>query len=161
MPCGSRPGVFVLKGKSLILDGIDLVVDARDLSRTQTALFLCTGTNLTLRNCSITILNHAAELAAELDTRAKHRRRLRVISGSRAAWSAAHFADGFRIDGGPCDVVVRDSVFAAGGGPLVRSNGGDAALEGRIFVVQSLVAGPGPIIESTGERGWRLAQDLW
>ena len=55
-----QPAVLVLKGKNLTLDGIDLIVDMRELSRTQTAIFLCTGANLTLRNCSITILNQTA-----------------------------------------------------------------------------------------------------
>ena len=51
--------MFVLARKTLILEGIDLIVDGRELWRTQTALFHCTGANLTLRNCSITILNQA------------------------------------------------------------------------------------------------------
>ncbi len=45
-PAGDRPrqpAVFVLNRKSLTLDGIDLIVDVRDLSRTQTALFSCDG----------------------------------------------------------------------------------------------------------------------
>ena len=32
MRCGRQPAVFVLKGKSLTLDGIDLIVDVRELS---------------------------------------------------------------------------------------------------------------------------------
>ncbi len=144
-----QSALVVLDRKSLILDGIDLIVDARELSRTQTAVFLCTAANLTLRNCSITILNYAANMP------------LSLIRVEASAPNASHirlegclvrgaFTDGFRIDGGPCEVVVRGSVLAAGGGPLVRVNGADAALEGRIFLVQSLVAGPGPVIESTG-----------
>ena len=53
----NQSAVFVLDRKNLTLDGIDLVVDVRDLSPKQTALFSCSGSNLTLRNCSITILN--------------------------------------------------------------------------------------------------------
>ena len=34
-----RPGVFTLVGKNLILDGIDLIVNVRDLPPKQTALF--------------------------------------------------------------------------------------------------------------------------
>ena len=71
-----QSAVMVLKGKSLTLDGIDLIVDVRDLSRTQTALFLCAGSNLTLRNCSITILNHAAGVPFSL---------LRTEAGGAAA----------------------------------------------------------------------------
>ena len=116
----------------------------------QTALFLCTGANLTLRNCSITILNHTAGTPFSLDpdrdgcdTCSQSR------SGLKAAWCAGGFTEGFRLSGGPCDVVLRDSVVAARGGPLVRFDGAEAAPESRVFLVQSLVAGPGPIIDST------------
>ena len=53
------------------------------------------------------------------------------------------------LEAGPCDVVLRDSVFAAGGGPLVRSTAPTPRSERRVFMVESLVAGPGPVIEST------------
>ncbi len=52
-----QSAVFVLDRKNLTLVGIDLVVDVRDLSPEQKSLFSCSGTNLTLRDCSITILN--------------------------------------------------------------------------------------------------------
>jgi serine/threonine protein kinase len=144
-----QQGVLVLKGKSLILDGIDLVVDMRELSRTQTALFVCAGANLTLSNCSITILNHAANIplsliraeAAALPTHIR-------LEGCLVRGA---LTDGFRINGGPCEVVLRDSVFLAGGGPLVRVDGADATSDSRIFLVRSLVAGPGPIVESTAK----------
>lgn len=51
---------FVLGGskvESLVLEGIDLAVDVRDLPDHQSTLFLCQGAELTLRDCSLTILN--------------------------------------------------------------------------------------------------------
>jgi eukaryotic-like serine/threonine-protein kinase len=144
-----QPAVFAVNGKRLTLDGIDLIVDARDLSRTQTALFLCSGGNLTLRNCSITILNHAAGIPLSLiRTEADATRRPSLIR-LEGCLVRGGFTEGFRLGGGPCDVVLRDSTVAARGGPLVRYDGADAAPESRVFLVQSLVAGPGPIFEST------------
>ena len=43
--------------EQLTIEGIDLVVDVRDLPLTQATLFLCQGVDLTLRDCSITIAN--------------------------------------------------------------------------------------------------------
>ena len=54
----NQRAVFVLDRQNLILDGIDLIVDVRDIYPEQTALFSCAGSTLTLRNCSITVLNH-------------------------------------------------------------------------------------------------------
>ena len=51
--------VFILDGKRLILDGLDLIVNVPDLPLDRTALFLCKGADLTLRNCTITVLNPA------------------------------------------------------------------------------------------------------
>jgi eukaryotic-like serine/threonine-protein kinase len=144
----NQAAVVVLSGKNLTLEGIDLVVDVRDLSRTQTALFLCAGSNLTLRNCSITILNQTVGAPFSLirteaaGTRPTHVRFEKcLIRGS--------LAEGFRLNGGPCEVVLRDTVILAGGGPTVRLVGADAAPFCRVYFVQSLVAGPGPIIDWT------------
>jgi serine/threonine protein kinase len=53
---------FVLGGtkvEKLVLEGIDLVVDVRELPDHQTTLFLCRGADLTLRDCTLTVLNAA------------------------------------------------------------------------------------------------------
>jgi eukaryotic-like serine/threonine-protein kinase len=144
-----QPAVFVLSRKSLTLDGIDLIVDGRDLSRTQTAIFLCSGGNLTLRNCSITILNHAAGMPLSLIRTEADASRSPSLVRLEGCLVRGAFTDGFRLGGGPCDVVLRDSMVVARGGPLVRFDGAEAAAENRVFLVQSLVAGSGPVIEST------------
>jgi eukaryotic-like serine/threonine-protein kinase len=146
-----QAAVFVLDHKSLVLDGIDLIVDARDLSRTQTAVFSCTGANLTLRNCSITILNHVASMKLSLVRTEAASPRTPSLVRLEGCLVRGAFTDGFRLSGGPCDVVLRDSVVVARGGPLVRFDGPTAAPECRVFVVRSLVAGPGPIVELTAE----------
>ena len=51
---------FVLGGQKidhLIFEGIDFAVDVRDLPDHQSTFFLCQGADLTLRDCSVTILN--------------------------------------------------------------------------------------------------------
>ena len=51
---------FVLGGTkvdTLVFEGIDFAVDVRDLPVHQSTLFLCQGADLTLRDCSLTILN--------------------------------------------------------------------------------------------------------
>ena len=42
---------------NLVIEGIDIAVDVRDLPDHQQSLFLCQGAELTLRDCSLTILN--------------------------------------------------------------------------------------------------------
>ena len=56
-----RPAKFVLGGsygvEQLVFEGVDLVVDVRDLPFTQSTLFLCQGVDLTFRDCTITVAN--------------------------------------------------------------------------------------------------------
>jgi serine/threonine-protein kinase len=144
----NQAAVVVLSGKNLTLDGIDLIVDVRDLSRTQTAFFLCAGSNLTLRNCSITILNQTASRPFSLVRTEAAGARPTYVRFERCLIRGS-LAEGFRLNGGPCEVVLRDSVILAGDGPTVRLVGPDAAPHCRVVFVQSLVAGPGPIIDWT------------
>jgi hypothetical protein len=52
---------FVLGGttktEQLVLEGLDIAVDIRDLPDQQTALFLCQGAELVLRDCTLTVIN--------------------------------------------------------------------------------------------------------
>ena len=143
-----QSAVLVLKGKDLTLDGIDLIVDARELARAQTALFLCTGSNLTLRNCSITVLNSPGGTPLSLIRASGTGSRPTHIRLERCFFRGS-IGECLRFTGGQCEAVIRDSVILAGGGPLLRLEGADATADNRIFVVQSLVAGPGPIIDWT------------
>ncbi len=52
-----QSAVLNLERKNITLDGLDLIVDVRNLSSRQTTLFGCAGSNLTIRNCTITVLN--------------------------------------------------------------------------------------------------------
>jgi len=143
-----QPAVFVLDRKNLTLDGIDLIVNVRDLSPNQTALFSCKGGNLTLKNCSITILNNRgnspftvfrAQSAGSLATH------IRLEESLVCGW----FTDGFDLAGGSTDLVLRKSVVLGGSGPLIRITDAGDASDRRFFLVKSLLAGPGPIIGLT------------
>ena len=43
--------------EQLTIEGLDIVVDVRDLAPAQTTLILCQGVDVTLRDCSITVAN--------------------------------------------------------------------------------------------------------
>ncbi len=141
-----RAAVFELDGKNLTLDGIDLVVDVRDLALKQTALFSCSGGMLTLNNCSLTILNYnntpftvvRAEDPKLRPSRVRIERTL--IRG--------HFGTGFDIAGSPVELVVRNSVVAGIPGPLIRTTTASIPLEQSFYFSDSVLAGFGPIIES-------------
>ena len=128
----TQRAVFVLDGKNLTLDGIDLVVDVNDLSPEQTALFSCSAASLTLRNCSITILNNrrAASFAVvrtepglSRPTRIRFERTL--VRGL--------FSSAFELAGGT-ELALKHSVVLGGPGPLIRvTDGGTPA--GTTFVL--------------------------
>ncbi|MFI5459906.1 MAG: serine/threonine-protein kinase [Isosphaerales bacterium] len=143
-----QPAVFVLDRKDLTLDAIDLIVNVRDLSPTQTALFSCTGASLTLRNCSITILNSpgsAAFTVFRAESSGSHPTHIRLEQSLVRGW----FTDGFALAGGGAELVLRKSAVLGGSGPLVRITDAGEASERRLVFVESLLAGPGPIINRT------------
>ena len=140
-----QPAIFVIGRQNLILDGIDLVVDVRDVYPEQTAIFSCTGSSLTLRNCSITILNHnntpfsvvRVEPTGSRPTRVRLERTL--VRGG--------FAAGVELDGGSTELAMSKSVIVGGPGPLVRVTDASSGPETRFFFVDSILAGPGPIVQ--------------
>jgi serine/threonine-protein kinase len=139
------PGVINLDARSLVLDSLDLVVNLRDLSPSQTCLFSCVGANLTVRNCTITVINPASlpfTLVRALGADARGCR-LRfektLIRGSMAL--------GFELGRGAADVVFRDTVLLGSQGPVVRSLGAGQASEHRFAALDSITACRGPAIE--------------
>jgi len=143
-----QPAVFVLDRKNLTLDAIDLIVNVRDLSPNQTALFSCNGTSLTLRNCSITILNNPGRgkfTVFRAESGGSQPTRIRLEQTLVRGW----FTDGFALAGGPAELVLRQSAVLGGSGPLVRITDAGDGSDRRCVFVQSLLAGPGPIIART------------
>ena len=79
-----RSAVFSVDGNRLILEGIDLIVDARELPPSLTALFALRGAELILNDCTVTILNASARPLAlarieePADERANRSSRVRI-----------------------------------------------------------------------------------
>jgi eukaryotic-like serine/threonine-protein kinase len=145
----NQRAVFVLDRQNLILDGIDLVVDVRDVYPEQTALFSCAGSTLTLRNCSITVLNHnntsfsivRVEPGGSLPTR------IRLDQ----TFVRGGFTAGVDLTAGPAELSFDKTVMVGGPGPVVRVKYPPAAAETRFYFVDSILAGPGPAIELSGK----------
>jgi eukaryotic-like serine/threonine-protein kinase len=140
-----QSAVFVLDRKNLTLDGIDLIVDVRDLSPEQVALFSCSGANLTLRNCSITILNYNNTRFSVVKVEANSARPTRIRLERTLV--RGRFGAGVDLGGGSTGLVLHKSVLLGGPGPLVRVGDSEATADRRLFVVESILAGPGPIFE--------------
>jgi eukaryotic-like serine/threonine-protein kinase len=143
----SQPALIELDGRSLILDGLDLIVDARNLAKGQTAVFLCRGGALTLRDCTVTVANRGM-LPVSLvqvqtgSSQAPSRIRLErtLVRGSLTT-----IVD---LVSGAADVVVSRSVLLNGQGSAVAATG-SATAQRQVFLSRSVVATRGPSFEMT------------
>ena len=143
-----QSAVFKLDRKNLTLDGIDVIVNVRDLPPTSRQLFSCAGANLTLRNCSITILNNSGTspfVCIRAESSASHPSSSRILLEKTLV--RGNFASGIDLASGSTELVLHKSVILGGPGPSIRSNEAETAPENRLFIVESILAGPGPIIE--------------
>ncbi|MGO9466210.1 MAG: serine/threonine-protein kinase [Isosphaeraceae bacterium] len=140
-----QPAVVVLDRKNLILDGIDLVVNVRDLGSAQTALFSCAGGNLTLRNCTITIKNPTRQPFAFLRVQPSAARSTRIRLEKTLVRGG--FSSGIEIVAASTDVVIDKSMILGGSVPLIRVSNQDVAAEQRFFFLDAILAGTGPIID--------------
>ena len=137
--------VLSLERKNIAFEGIDLVVNVLDLAARQTAFFACAGTDLTFKDCTITILNPRSSpftfIRAEPSSVRPSRIRLQrtMVRGS--------FGPAVEMLCGQCDLVLDRTVILCGTGPVIRITSPDAANEHRICFMESVVAGPGPIIQ--------------
>jgi serine/threonine-protein kinase len=140
-----QPAAIVLDRKTLILDGIDLIVNARELDLSQTALFSCSGANLTLKNCTITILNggQGAFAFARVERSANRSTHIRLERTLVRGW----FSSGIEIADASSDVVIDKSMILGGRGPIFRISGRDIATEQRFYFADAVLAGIGPIID--------------
>jgi serine/threonine-protein kinase len=137
--------VFVLEHKNLTLEGIDLILDVRELSTDYAALFACVGANLTLRNCSITILN---ENAASFDVVHIEDDRLRPTRiRLEQTLVRGRFTTCLDVEAGDAGVAIDGSVLIGGAGPIIRIPELRADGERRFYLIDSVLAGPGPIIQ--------------
>ncbi len=140
-----QPAVVVLDRKNLILDRIDLVVNVRDLGSIPTALFSCTGGNLTLRNCTITIKNPTRQPFAFLRVQPSAVRSTRIRLERTLVRGG--FSSGIEIADASTDVVIDKSMILGGSVPLIRVSDHNVASEQRFFFMDTILAGSGPIID--------------
>lgn len=140
----AQPAVVLLDGKNLILDGLDLVVNVLNLPAHQNALFDCRGGSLTLRGCTITILNPRGTPFSLVRTGpstrpAKIRVERTLVRG--ASYTA------FDLRSGSAEVVLNRSVLVAGRTPLISSRDAERGREARLTILRSLLCGRGPLVE--------------
>jgi len=140
-----QAAVVVLERKNLILDGIDLVVNVRELDSRQAALFSCLGGNLTLRNCTITVFNPTRRPFAfmRLQPNGPRSARVRLERSLVRGWISA----GIDIVDSSADVVIDKSMIIGGSGPLIRVSEHAVPTEQRFFFLDAILAGTGPIID--------------
>ncbi len=139
-----------LDRKTLTLEGVDLIVDASDLSGRQTALFGCVGASLTLRDCTVTVLNPtgARFVLVRQDPSARPSRIRLERTLVRGGFSAVA-----ELAGGPVDLVLDGTAILGGIGPVVKVTRVDAGSEPRIFFAGALLASPGPIVQCDAAAG--------
>ena len=150
-PALEQTSFLTLDRKSLTLEGLDLIVDASDLSGRQTALFGCAGSNLTLRDCTVTVIhaNHAPFTLIRQEPQPRQERAARPsriwLDRTLIRGSAITVAE---LSGGPVDLVVDCTAILLGGSgpPVVRVSRPEGSEDQRIFLAGALVCCPGPVI---------------
>ena len=154
---------FVLGGTKvdhLVFEGIDFAVDVRDLPVDQTTLFLCQGVDLTLRNCSLTILNANDPARANpfsvfrLEEGPKPNRI--VLDRTTVRGSIKTLVE---IASAQADVEFDRSLVLADSGPLLVAGPGEKTARSFYFH-RSLLITRGPLLELTGKGGATLVRSL-
>jgi serine/threonine-protein kinase len=148
----NQGAVFLVEGKQLILDGIDLIVDLQDLPREHTSLFWCKGGTLTLNNCTITVVNPQNYPFALIKVQGTDRPGQVRVERCFARGSSLSMID---IVGGVADVAVVRSVLATGQGSLIKSTTINPGGERKLSIQHSVLAARGPVLELTSPVGAR------
>ncbi len=138
------------KVDNLVFEGIDFAVDVRDLPDHQKSLFLCQGAELTLRDCSVTILN------ANDPTRGNRFSIFRVEEGAkpnRIVLERTFIRGPVRtlldVAAPKAEIVFDRSLVVGDSGPLISLEAAEKA--GRSFHFhRSLIATRGVVLEFPG-----------
>ena len=144
-----QPAFCVIEGRSLILDGLDLVVDAKVLGPRQSAVFLCKGGSLTLRNCTVTVFNRSGAPLALVRAGPSDQPSRILIERTLIRGALDAVVD---LTGGPADVVLRGSAVVNGQGVVVSATGRGAG-EWRVFVARCVLASRGSAFGSSDTSG--------
>jgi serine/threonine-protein kinase len=148
----NQGALFLVEGKQLILDGLDLIVDLQDLPREHSALFWCKGGSLTLNNCTITIVNpqnYPMSLIRAQGTDRPAQVRVENCFMRGASLSMVEYT------GGMAEVAVVRSALVGGQGPLIVSTTTAPGGERKLYLQQSVLASRGPFLELTSPVGSR------
>ncbi len=157
----NRPALVVLDGSTLTIEGIDLVVQASELSIDQTALFLLNGANLTLRDCTVTVDGETESPLAVVQVGkpgdpgpykpSTVRLERTVIRGPSLT--------AVRVAEGPAQVTVSRSVSLSGKSPVISVAGGGEH-ERSVGLLGSLLASEDGIVELAGSAAGPKAKPL-
>jgi serine/threonine-protein kinase len=138
-----QQAVVDLGNRSLILEGLDLIVDAKDLPPGQSALFHVQGGALTLSDCTVTVINRGSRPFSVVRTgQADRPSKVRL----ERTWVRGDFSEVVDLDLGSADVVVSRSVLVNGHGSAMMSAGSETA-DRRVYVTRSILATSGPAFE--------------
>lgn len=145
---GEPTALINLAGKKLILDGLDFVVDLRDYRGKKLSLFQCSGAELTLRNCTITVVNPPGAGFSFLRTTVAPSgpSKLRL----EGTFIRGDFGAMFDFDGLGDELVLDGTVAFGGNGPIVRVGRFDTTKGHMVSLIRSVVACRGPAIDLKG-----------
>jgi hypothetical protein len=113
--------------------------------RAETSLFCCTGANLTVRNCTITLINPANQPFTLVRAEGTTTRGSRIRFEKTLIRGAV--SSGFDLGKGSVDVAVRETIFLGSQGPLVRGLDPEQRGDQRLSVVGGVLACCGPGFE--------------
>ena len=154
---------FLLGGTrvdSLVLEGLDIAVDVRDLPDHQQALFLCRGAELTLRDCSLTILNandasRTSKFAIfRVEEGAKPNRI--VLERTTVRGSIRSLVD---LAATRAEVVFDRSLIVGDAGPMILAEHAEKAARS-FFFHRSLIATRGSVLEFSGRSSPPVVRSL-
>jgi serine/threonine-protein kinase len=138
------------KTDHLVLEGLDIAVDVRDLPDHQTALFLCQGGDLTLRDCSLTIIN------ANNSNRVRPFSIFRVEEGTKPnrivlerSTIRGSVRTIFDVGAARASIILDRSLLVGDSGPLIVFENSEKSSRSLTFY-RSLIATRGAVLEIPG-----------
>ena len=148
-----RGAVLALDGARLVLKGVDLIVDARALPQPLTTLFHLKGAELSLDQCTVTVLNASQHPFTMVRVEEPTDQRPNRGSQVRVEESLIRGASPSVFDmSGPGDLVVIRSLIVGGSDAVVVHRPTTPRGDRRYYFARSLVASRGSILELPGGR---------
>ncbi|MDB5352984.1 MAG: serine/threonine protein kinase [Planctomycetota bacterium] len=147
----ARPAVFVMNRQRLVVEGIDFVINGADLTPRQESMFLCKDADLTLRDCTITVVGPIKHeyaivqvgergVAANAPASTVRFERTRI----RGEVAAVRLA-------GPAEVTFARSAVVVGRSPIVVA--GEVKSERSVAIFRTVMASRGSMISLSGMAG--------